>query len=91
MADQIRAVVTDIGVDAAKTGMLASAEIVEAVATAVAETAVPNLVVDPVAVSKHGDRLLDEAAVGALRDRILPSRRSSRPTCPRRRASPGSR
>lgn len=72
VADQIRAVVTDIGVDAAKTGMLASAEIVEAVATAVGETAVPNLVVDPVAVSKHGDRLLDEAAVGALRDRILP-------------------
>ena len=72
VADQIRAVVTDIGVDAAKTGMLASAEIVEAVATAVAETGVPNLVVDPVAVSKHGDRLLDEAAVGALRDRILP-------------------
>ena len=72
VADQIRAVVTDIGVDAAKTGMLASAEIVEAVATAVLETAVPNLVVDPVAVSKHGDRLLDEAAVGALRDRILP-------------------
>ena len=72
VADQIRAVVTDIGVDAAKTGMLASAEIVEAVATAVLETGVPNLVVDPVAVSKHGDRLLDEAAVGALRDRILP-------------------
>ncbi len=48
VADQIRAVVTDIGVDAAKTGMLASAEIVEAVAAALAETAVPNLVVDPV-------------------------------------------
>ncbi len=72
VGDQIRAVVTDIGVDAAKTGMLASAEIVEAVAAAVAETNVPNLVVDPVAVSKHGHRLLDEDAVGALRDRILP-------------------
>jgi hydroxymethylpyrimidine/phosphomethylpyrimidine kinase len=72
VADQIRAVVTDIGVDAAKTGMLASAEIVEAVATAVAGIGVPNLVVDPVAVSKHGDRLLDEAAVGALRERVVP-------------------
>ncbi len=72
VSDQIRAVVTDIGVDAAKTGMLASAEIVEAVATAIAETGVPNLVVDPVSVSKHGHRLLDEDAVGALRERILP-------------------
>jgi hydroxymethylpyrimidine/phosphomethylpyrimidine kinase len=72
VADQIRAVVTDIGVDAAKTGMLASAEIVEAVAGAVAETAVPNFVVDPVSVSKHGHRLLEDDAVGALRERILP-------------------
>jgi len=72
VADQIRAVVTDIGVDAAKTGMLASAPIVEAVAEAVAETAIPNLVVDPVSVSKHGHRLLDEDAVGALRERVLP-------------------
>ena len=59
VAEQIRAVVTDIGVDAAKTGMLASAAIVEAVADAVAETRIANLVVDPVSVSKHGHRLLD--------------------------------
>jgi hydroxymethylpyrimidine/phosphomethylpyrimidine kinase len=72
VGDQIRAVVTDIGVDAAKTGMLASAAIVEAVADAIAETQVPNLVVDPVFVSKHGHALLDEDAVGALRERILP-------------------
>ena len=72
VADQIRAVVTDIGVDAAKTGMLASAAIVGAVADAIAETSIPNLVVDPVSVSKHGHRLLDEDAVDALRERILP-------------------
>ena len=72
VADQIRAVVTDIGVDAAKTGMLASAPIVEAVADAAAETGVPNLVVDPVFVSKHGHPLLAEDAVDALRSRILP-------------------
>lgn len=72
VAEQIRAVVTDIGVDAAKTGMLASRQIVEAVADAVAETAVPNLVVDPVFVSKHGHSLLEEDAVDALRTRILP-------------------
>ncbi|HYG71074.1 MAG TPA: bifunctional hydroxymethylpyrimidine kinase/phosphomethylpyrimidine kinase [Actinomycetota bacterium] len=72
VAEQIRAVVTDIGVDAAKTGMLATAEIVAAVATAIAETEVPNLVVDPVSVSKHGHRLLEPDAVAALRERILP-------------------
>ena len=69
---QIRAVVTDIGVDAAKTGMLASAPIIEAVAEALRETTVPNLVVDPVFVSKHGHPLLREDAVDALRTRILP-------------------
>jgi hydroxymethylpyrimidine/phosphomethylpyrimidine kinase len=72
VADQIRAVVGDIGVDAAKTGMLASAPIVEAVAEAVAEMRVPNLVVDPVFVSKHGHPLLAEEAVAALRERLVP-------------------
>ncbi len=72
VADQIRAVVTDIGIDAAKTGMLASAAIVRAVADAVEDTWVPNLVVDPVFVSKHGHPLLQEDAVHALRTRIAP-------------------
>lgn len=69
---QIRAVASDIGVDAAKTGMLASAAIVEAVADAVAETRIHNLVVDPVFMSKHGHALLADDAVEALRTRILP-------------------
>lgn len=72
VGDQIRAVATDIGVDAAKTGMLASAPIVEAVADAVAGTGIPNLVVDPVFVSKHGHALLAPEAVEALRALILP-------------------
>ena len=71
VADQVRAVVTDIGVDAAKTGMLASASIVRAVADALRELEVPNLVVDPVSVSKHGHPLLAEEAIGALRSEIL--------------------
>ena len=70
--EQIRAVTTDIGVDAAKTGMLANAGIVRAVAAVVAELAIPHLVVDPVFVSKHGHRLLAEDAVVELRSRILP-------------------
>ena len=72
VADQIRAVVTDIGVDAAKTGMLASAAIVDSVAEVLRELRVANLVVDPVSVSKHGHPLLAEEAVGALRAQILP-------------------
>jgi hydroxymethylpyrimidine/phosphomethylpyrimidine kinase len=72
VGDQVRAVVDDIGVDAAKTGMLASAAIVEAVVEALAGSPVPNLVVDPVFVSKHGQTLLDADAVAALRAGILP-------------------
>jgi hydroxymethylpyrimidine/phosphomethylpyrimidine kinase len=69
---QIDAVVSDIGVDAAKTGMLSSAGIVEAVAKAVEVHGITNLVVDPVFVSKHRDHLLAPDAVSALTDRLLP-------------------
>ena len=72
VGDQIRSVASDIGVDAAKTGMLASSGIIDAVADALEETGVRNLVVDPVFVSKHGHPLLAEDAVGALKRRILP-------------------
>lgn len=69
---QILSVAQDIGVDAAKTGMLASAELVQVVAAAVREAQISKLVVDPVFVSKHGDTLLADDAVGALRDDLLP-------------------
>jgi hydroxymethylpyrimidine/phosphomethylpyrimidine kinase len=69
---QIASVASDIGVDAAKTGMLSSAPIIEAVASAVTEHGIGNLVCDPVFVSKHGDPLLAESAVDALRSRLLP-------------------
>ena len=69
---QIRAVASDIGVDAVKTGMLAHTGIVEAVADALEETRIAPLVVDPVFVSKHGHRLLAEEAIETLRRRILP-------------------
>jgi hydroxymethylpyrimidine/phosphomethylpyrimidine kinase len=72
VAAQIRAVATDIGVDAAKTGMLASPGIVEAVAATIGEVGVPKLVVDPVFVSKHGHPLLHPTAVAALRRQIVP-------------------
>jgi hydroxymethylpyrimidine/phosphomethylpyrimidine kinase len=70
--EQIVSVVGDIGVDAAKTGMLSSAEIVEAVADAVRDLSIDNLVCDPVFVSKHGDPLLQPSAVEAMRTRLIP-------------------
>lgn len=72
VAAQIASVATDIGVDAAKTGMLASAGIMAAVAAAVTEHRVTPLVVDPVAASQHGDALLRPDAVDALRTVIIP-------------------
>lgn len=72
VAEQIEAVVTDIGVDAAKTGMLASAAIIEAVAETIGRLGVLPLVVDPVAASQHGDPLLGEGGVAALRTLLLP-------------------
>ncbi|MFN2488375.1 MAG: bifunctional hydroxymethylpyrimidine kinase/phosphomethylpyrimidine kinase [Actinomycetota bacterium] len=69
---QIDAVASDIGVDAAKTGMLASPAIVEAVAKAVEANDIGNLVVDPVMVAKSRARLLSRDAVASLRERILP-------------------
>lgn len=69
---QIESVVTDIGVDAAKTGMLASLPLVEAVAQAVRDFGVQPLVVDPVMVSKHGSRLLEEGANSSLFSALLP-------------------
>ncbi|HXG56578.1 MAG TPA: bifunctional hydroxymethylpyrimidine kinase/phosphomethylpyrimidine kinase [Vicinamibacterales bacterium] len=69
---QIEAVARDIGVDAVKTGMLANAGIVDAVASAISSLALPRLVVDPVMVAKGGDRLLEDAAIDAIRVRLLP-------------------
>ncbi len=68
---QLDSVLDDIGVDAVKTGMLASAPLVHTVATALAGLGVP-LVVDPVAASKHGDSLLAPDAVAVLREELLP-------------------
>lgn len=77
VAAQVRCVVDDIGVSAAKTGMLASTAIIEAVADVCTEvgigkgTAVP-LVVDPVCASMHGDPLLHAEALDAVRSVLIP-------------------
>jgi hydroxymethylpyrimidine/phosphomethylpyrimidine kinase len=68
---QLDAVFSDIGADAAKTGMLFSAEIVEAVADFLVASPIP-LVVDPVMVASSGARLLEEDAVETLVARLFP-------------------
>ena len=72
IAAQIEAVITDIGVDAVKTGMLSSAGIVEAVAQELQRHGICNLVVDPVMVAKSGDALLRQEAIESLKSRLIP-------------------
>jgi hydroxymethylpyrimidine/phosphomethylpyrimidine kinase len=69
---QIEAVAGDIDIHATKTGMLADAAIVEAVAAAIKELDLPLVVVDPVIASKRGDRLLDDDGVQMLRVELFP-------------------
>ncbi|GAA1898298.1 bifunctional hydroxymethylpyrimidine kinase/phosphomethylpyrimidine kinase [Streptomyces sodiiphilus] len=72
VAAQFRSVVDDIGVQAVKTGMLATTELVETVAGLLSGLQAP-VVVDPVGVSKHGDALLAPDALDAVRGRLLPT------------------
>lgn len=82
IAAQIDAVVSDIGADAVKTGMLSSSEIIRVVAAKVREHGLSTLVVDPVMVATSGDRLLREDAVTALRTELLPLATVATPNLP---------
>ncbi len=72
VAEQIRAVAEDIGIHAAKTGMLFSAAIIQIVARTVQETGSYPLVVDPVMVATSGDRLLQPEAEASLQRDLMP-------------------
>ncbi len=69
---QFRAVLEDIGVDAAKTGMLATAEIIQTVAEAVKEYGIRNLVVDPVMIAASGDALMQHEAAPVMQAHLFP-------------------
>ena len=69
---QIEAVISDIGVDAVKTGMLSSPAIVETVSRELNRHRIHNLVVDPVMVAKSGDPLLRQEAVDSVRTKLVP-------------------
>lgn len=86
---QIRAVLSDIGADAIKIGMLHSAEVVcavkETLLTAKAEAWLKrpfNIVLDPVMVATSGHRLIEEGAIAVLRDELLPLARVITPNIP---------
>lgn len=87
---QMAVVLDDIGADAVKTGMLGSAEVVQAVVAALRGQAVNlPLVVDPVMVAKGGARLLDPAAIGALRQELAPRATILTPNIPEAEALTG--
>lgn len=87
---QVRAVADDLGVDAAKLGMLADVRTIEAVVEALGmlQAGTP-IVVDPVLVAESGARLLERAAQGALRELVLPLATVATPNIPEARALAG--
>lgn len=79
---QLTSVMSDIGADAAKTGMLGTADVVELVSTLIGRLGIPNLVVDPVMVAKSGDTLLAADARSAVRAVLLPQAMVVTPNLP---------
>jgi hydroxymethylpyrimidine/phosphomethylpyrimidine kinase len=88
---QIEAVVSDIGADAVKIGMLANAAIAEAVAASIRALDLPQVVVDPVMVAKGGDRLFSDEAVATIRSELLPLAHVVTPNIPEAEALTGMR
>ena len=82
VVQQVEAVLGDIGADAIKIGMLANAEIVGVVARTLALRASLPIVVDPVMIAKGGHRLLETAAVAALKSELLPLAHTVTPNIP---------
>ena len=86
---QIAAVAGDFEIHATKIGMLANASIAAAVAAALDDYRLPHVVLDPVMVAKGGSRLLDDAAVAVLRDRLLSRAEIITPNAPEAEALTG--
>ena len=72
VAQQMAAVMDDIGVDAVKIGMLFSAELIESVAESLKHYSVNTIVLDPVMVAQSGDKLLQDEAIEALKEALIP-------------------
>ncbi len=80
--DQLEAVFSDISVDAVKIGMLYSVEVIETVARQLKKHAVKNIVLDPVMIAQSGDSLLQDEAVDALKDFLMPLAAVATPNIP---------
>jgi hydroxymethylpyrimidine/phosphomethylpyrimidine kinase len=72
VAQQMAAIMDDIGVDAVKIGMLFSAELIESVAESLKRYGVDTIVLDPVMVAQSGDKLLQDEAIEALKETLIP-------------------
>ena len=81
LKQQMQTVSRDIRIDAVKVGMLATPEVIEAVAEFLETLSCP-VVIDPVMVAKSGDRLLHEDAISALRDVLIPQATVITPNLP---------
>lgn len=79
---QIDAVLSDIGADAVKIGMLHSSEVVNLVAEMIEKYQIRNIVLDPVMVSTSGHRLIEEDAVEVIKTRLMPLARVITPNVP---------
>ena len=79
---QIDAVLSDIGAEAVKIGMLHSAEVVELVAGKIEKYGIRDVVLDPVMVSTSGHRLIEESAVEVIKERLIPLARVLTPNVP---------
>ena len=82
IAAQMDAVLSDIGTDAVKIGMLHSPEVIETVADRLAAHQAPHIVLDPVMVAKSGDKLLQDDAVEALIKCLIPAAHVITPNLP---------
>jgi hydroxymethylpyrimidine/phosphomethylpyrimidine kinase len=88
VAAQARAVISDIGADVIKTGMLGDVSVVELVAQLIDEAQAPA-VIDPVMIAKGGASLLAQAAVAAVRERLIPRAALLTPNAPEAQALTG--
>eukprot|EP00727_Mastigamoeba_balamuthi_P002947 m51a1_g1265 thiamine biosynthesis bifunctional protein (783) ;mRNA; r:66649-69068 len=79
---QVRSVLNDIGADAVKIGMLHSSELVRAVRQVLDEYDIRNVVLDPVMVATCGGKLLEDDAVAALKEVLIPRARLITPNIP---------
>jgi len=82
VGSQIEAIMTDIGIDAVKIGMLQTPEIIETVADKLKKFNVTRIILDPVMIAKSGDKLLRDDAIDALKTKLVPLAEMITPNLP---------